>query len=172
MNKILFAAIIILMFPFTGFGQSDKWVSYTSYEGHYTINFPAAPNESVERDTASGVITTIHFADYEINDSTLFMCGWIDLTNQLDTVTDIKQTLENSRDGATSSMKTTEVNTLAINLEDEPYIEFTFKGEDFAGKDRIYIINKFQYSLISMFPLRKENLPDADKFIHSFKHLL
>ena len=63
----------------------------------------------------------------------------------------------------------TKVNTLETNLGTNPYIEFTFATDDFVGKDRIYLINKFQYSIITIFSTKTGLKSDADKFIKSFK---
>ena len=61
-------------------------------------------------------------------------------------------------------------NLLDLNLF--CYIEFTFETDDFTGKDRIYLINKFQYSIITIFSKKSGIKPTADKFITSFKSLL
>src|ERR1017187_7360643 len=97
------------------------------------------------------------------------MAGWIDMTTFFPKDANLKQMLENSRDGAAGSMKATKVTTLSTNLGENPYIEFTFTADDFTGKDRIYLINKFQYSIITIFSLKSGIPATADKFITSFK---
>ena len=63
--------------------------------------------------------------------------------------------LEDSRDGAVGSMKADTLATTAIQTTGStPYIEFTFRSAEFKGKDRIYIINKHQYSLVTIFSLK------------------
>ena len=66
-------------------------------------------------------------------------------------------------------MKATKVTTLETKLGDTPYIEFTFSTDEFTGKDRIYVINKYQYSVITIFTLKNGLPPTADKFINTFK---
>ena len=68
-------------------------------------------------------------------------------------------------------MKATNVTTLTTELSDKPYIEFTFELDGFVGKDRIYVINKVQYSLITIFAKGSGLNTSADRFIMSFKSL-
>ena len=100
------------------------------------------------------------------------MAGWIDMNSFYPDGKAIKEMLENSRDGAIASMKATSVTTLATVVSENPYIEFTFETDDLVGKDRIYLINKIQYSLITIFSKGVGVKPSADKFIMSFKILI
>ncbi len=170
MKKFLFMpllAVIAVLFSFT---PANQWELYTSAEGHFSITFPGKPEESVQDDrTEDNVIFKIHLATVAPSDDEVYMTGWIDMRSFYPKDKAIKQMLEDSRDGATASMRATKVTTLATDLGDKPYIEFTFETEEFTGKDRIYVINKFQYSIITIFSLKKGILPSADKFISSFK---
>jgi hypothetical protein len=172
MKRILLLPIILLVLSFTGRGQSSQWIPYTSTEGHYSINFPDKPEVTVEDDTSAGYLLKIHFASYTPNDDVVLMAGWIDMSAHYDNEKTMKEMLEGSRDGAAGSMKASNVVTITTNLKDDPYIEFVFSTDAFTGKDRIYIINKVQYSLITIFSLKDGISPDADKFIGSFKHTL
>ena len=149
-------------------GQSYK---YTSPEGHYSMDFPGKPQESAQDDsTADGKPFRIHFATYSPKDDLVYMAGWIDFSF-LDIKDDnIKTMLENSRDGALGSMNAKLIKNTALQATGKtPYIEFTFKTDAFTGKDRIYLIHKFQYSIITIFALKTGIPASADKFITSFK---
>ena len=170
MKKYLSISAILVLTGLFSFVPALTWQKYSSTAGRYSISFPGKPEESTQDDkTEDGTPFKIHFASYSPNDSEVYMAGWIDMTNFYPKDLELKQMLENSRDGATGSMKATKVETTAINLGENPYIEFTFASEEFMGKDRIYLINKFQYSLITIFSLSKGVPPIADKFIGSFK---
>ncbi len=170
MKKILFIASVAVALVFTGFTNAD-WYKFSSSDGHFSINFPSKPEESSEKQTTKdGTPFEIHYVSYSPSDSEVYMVGYIDMNTFYPAEKSMKEILENSRDGATGSMETTNVNTITTNLDGEPYIEFTFTSAKFTGKDRIYIINKYQYSLITIFSLGQGISPDADKFIRSFRH--
>ena len=154
------------------FRYAGDWTKYKSVAGHFSIDFPGQPTETAEDDTSDNKIPfVIHFVTYFPNDSEGFMTDWIDLEKIYPEKKTIKQLLEASRDGAIQSVSATYVNTTAIYLGKEPYIEFAFTNKEVAGKGRIYIINRFQYSIITLFSLETGISPDADRFIRSFKHL-
>lgn len=172
MKKYLLIPVLVIVAGLLSFKPVDNWITYTSAEGRFSILFPSKPEESVEdQKTDDGTPFKMHLATYSPNDDEVYMSGWIDMNGFYPKDVNMKQMLENSRDGATNSMKATKVNTLKTELGEHPYIEFTFSAEGFTGKDRIYIINKFQYSIITIFS-EKTGIPSsADKFITSFKHL-
>ena len=170
MKRYLVIPAILVLAGLFSFVPATTWQKYTSTEGRYSISFPGKPEESSDTDKSEdGTPFKIHFATYAPSDSEVFMTGWIDMTKFYPKDGSLKQMLENSRDGATKSMQASKVETTAINLGDKPYIEFTFVSEQFTGKDRIYLINKFQYSIITIFSLSTGIPPVADQFIASFK---
>ena len=170
MKKYLVIPALLLIASLFSFKLAENWQKYTSQEGHFSISFPGKPEETMEDSkNDSGIPFKIHFVTYAPSDDELYMAGWIDMTTFYPKDGDMKQLLENSRDGAVKSMNATNVTTLETHLEGNPYIEFTFSAENIIGKDRIYFINKFQYSIITMFPIKKGMSPNADKFITSFK---
>ena len=172
MKKVISIPLFFVIFIITSFKYSDNWVNYKSDAGHYSISFPGTPTESEDKDkTDDGKSFTIHFASYAPNDDEVYMAGWIDMREFYPQDKSMKLILEDSRDGACQSMKTKTVTTLKTNLEGNPFIEFTFSTDDFTGKDRIYVINKYQYSLITIFSLKDGINKKADQFIQSFKHL-
>jgi hypothetical protein len=161
------AAVILLLGSFI---YIDGWVKYTSAEGKYSISFPAKPTESAENDTTDGHVPfTMHMATYAPSNDEVYLSSFIDMTAFYPKDKTLKQLLEDSRDGAAGSMKATNVITTATNLGKNPYIEFTFTASQLSGKDRIYVIDKFQYSVIYINSASK-SMADADKFITSFKH--
>ncbi|MDB5282409.1 MAG: hypothetical protein JWO06_1484 [Bacteroidota bacterium] len=170
MKKKLSILAIALTFAFNTYAQ-NAWKTFTLPEGHYSVNFPGAPKESVQYDSSTAITFKINLALYEISETEVLMASATDMSLSQANEKSVKQFLEDSRDGATSSMGATKVTTLATMLTGDPYIEFTFSSDDFIGKERVYYIKGFQYSLISLFPLKKGIGPEADKFLKSFKHL-
>ena len=170
MKKFVVVLALIVIAGLCSFVPAGNWTKYTSADGHFSIDFPGKPEESSQDDKSDdGTPFKIHFATYSPNDNEVYMAGWIDMTNFYPKDKDMKKMLEDSRDGAAGSMKAKNVITLATNLGKEPYIEFVFSTDEFTGKDRIYLVNKFQYSVITIFALKTGVLPEADKFISSFK---
>lgn len=170
MKYVLFIPVLVIIAALCSFAPDGSWVNYRSAEGHFSIIFPGKPEESTQDDTTADKIPfKIHFVTYSPKDDEVYIAGWIDMTLFYPKDKDMKEMLEGSRNGAVESMKATDVKTVALNLGEKPYIEFTFAGDSFAGKDRIYIINKFQYSIITMFSGKAGVPPSADKFITSFK---
>ena len=171
MKNYLILAALLLSGSLFSFKVPDAWQKYSSAEGHFVIEFPGKPEESTQDDKSDdGTPFKIHFASFSPNDDEVYMAGWIDMTTFYPKGKEIKQMLEDSRDGAAGSMKATSVVTLATNLGENPYIEFAFVADKLTGKDRIYLINKFQYSIITIFAEKTGITPAADKFINSFKH--
>lgn len=170
MKRMFVLPLVLVMTCLISFKPADTWKKYNCTPGHFSINFPGTPEESSQNDTtAEGVPFKVNFASFSPNDNEVYMAGWIDMATFYPKDVELKTMLENSRDGATGSMKATKVNTLATHLGENPYIEFTFATDEFIGKDRIYLINKFQYSIITIFSTKTGILPGADKFIASFK---
>lgn len=171
MKRILLLLVLMPVMAFCHYGPGTEWYLYKSDSGHFSIRYPAKPDESSEVQKAdNGTPFTIHYATYSVSDDEVLMAGWIDMTDFYPANTELKQMLENSRDGAVASMKAKNVQTLTTNLGENPYIEFTFASDDFVGKDRIYIINKFQYSIITIFSAKTGLPPMADTFIRSFRY--
>ncbi len=170
MKKILFIAGVAAILLFTGF-KFDEWYKFTSSTGHFSISFPSKPEESTEKQkTTDGTPFDVNYVSYAPSDSEVYMVGYIDMKDFYPADKTMKEILENSRDGATSSLEATSVNTITTNLEGDAYIEFTFTAPKITGKDRIYVINKFQYSVITIFSSSTGIGTNADKFIRSFKH--
>ncbi len=170
MKKYLIIPVLLVMAGIFGFRPVGNWQKFTSQDGHYSISFPGKPEESTQDDKSDdGTPFKIHLTNYSPNDDEVYMVGWIDMNAFFPKDLSMKQMLENSRDGATGSMKATKVTTIETNLGAKPYIEFTFAADGFIGKDRIYIINKFQYSIITIFSDKTGISANADKFIQSFK---
>lgn len=170
MKRFLFIPLLAVITLFSGFRPKGEWVKYTSAEGHFTIEFPGAPEESSQDDrTEEGVFVKTNIASYAASETEAYMAGWTDMRTSYPKNGDIKQMLENCRDGIAASMSAIKVTTIETNLGPNPYIEFTFYTEQVACKDRIYIINKYQYSLVTIFGIKTGIQPSADKFITSFK---
>ena len=172
MKKILFAGLICFAAFIVSFSSPDSWYKYTTTQGHASISFPGKPDESIDTSRAdNGTPFKIHFSTYSPTDDIVYMMGWIDMNGFYPQDRSMQKILEDSRDGATGSLGATEVKTINTNLVNEPYIDFTFAGADFVGKERIYVIDKFQYSVITLFSKTKTIPADADKFITSYKHI-
>ena len=171
MRKILFIALTAMLMPYLGFTQQSAWTPYSSTPGHFSISFPGTPQESVEYDSSGSAVLVLHFATYEIGEKGILMAGWVDFTNIDLHGKTMKTLLEDSRDGALTSMKATDIVTTTTILTVEPYIEFTFKTDGYVGKERIYVINNVQYSVIALFTTAKDLDANADKFLLSYRHL-
>ena len=170
MKRFLFIPLLAIVAIFSGFRPGKDGVVYNSAEGHFTINFPGAPEESSQDgQTEDGVIFKVNIATYAASESEVYMAGWIDMRTFYPKDPNMKQMLENERDFATAGMNALKVTTLETNLGPNPYIEFTFVTEQVMCKERIYLINKYQYSVLTIFGLKTGILPTADKFIASFK---
>lgn len=171
MKKYIVLPVIAVALLLSGFKAAETWAIFKSAEGHYSIMFPGKVEESVEDSkTGDGKVFKMHLAMCTPSEDALYMVGWVDMTGFYVNDKPMKQMLEDSRDGAAAQLNATDVTTTATNLNGDPYIEFTFATKEFVGKDRIYIIDKHQYSLITMFTPTKGMGPGADKFITSFKY--
>ena len=171
MKKYLLIPAAFVLLALFSFSPAEQWTKYASSDGHFSINFPGKPEESTQDDTTGdGVRFKIHFATYSPSDDIVYMAGWIDFSFMEFKDQTIKDMLEKSKEGALGSMNAKAVSSKIVETGKEPYIEFIFKTDDFTGKDRIYIINKYQYSIITIFSAQKGISPLADKFIASFRH--
>jgi hypothetical protein len=169
---VLPLALFISLLSLFAFQSDKEWQTYSSTDGHFSIKFPGKPEESAQDGTTNtGYQFKVHIASYSPSDNEVYMAGWIDLHGFYPDEKTIKQILEDSRDGAIASMKATNVTTLSTVVSENPYIEFRFEADNIVGKDRIYIINKFQYSLITIFSKQLGLKPSADEFILSYKCL-
>lgn len=171
MKKLTVLAIFGVALLSSAFLTPGVWVTYTSVEGHFSMSFPGKPEESVEDEKSdNGNTFKMHLVSYSPSDNEVYMAGWVDLTSFYPDDKPIKEMLENSRDGAAKSMGATDVKNIKTDLGKEPYIEFTFRSKDLVGKDRIYLVHKYQYSIITIFSASKGIPPSADQFIRSFKY--
>ena len=170
-NQLLILSLFVACI-LCSFAPKSEFTKYISKEGRFSINFMGKPEESAQmEESADGIPFKVHFVQYTPDDYHVYMVGWTDMKDIFPKNVSIQKILENSRDGATASMKAKKVNTLKTHLGENPYIEFTFESDDFMGKDRIYLVNKIQYSVITLFK-KADKLPrDAEEFINSFKLL-
>ena len=170
MKKYVLLSVLCGLLFLSAFA-AEKWVTYKSAPGHYSILFPCKPDESADdKKTDDGKPFTMHIATCAQSDDEVYMVGWIDMNSFYPKDKSIKDMLEDSRDGAVGAMSATVDKTIKTNLTGNPYIEFTFSSKDFTGKDRIYIINKFQYSVIALYSTKGGMKPASDKFINSYKY--
>jgi len=171
MKKLLLLPAIMLIVFLVSFMPPDGWSTFTSGLGHYAISFPGNPSEHSENDTTeNNVPFAIHTISYSRADTEIYILGWIDMTRFYPNDKNVLQVLDDARKGAVSSLQGTDVNIIKTNLESNPFIEFTFRSHGYTGKERIFIINKFQYSIITLGPSTGIT-PDMDRFISSFQHL-
>lgn len=165
-------AAFISLLSIYGFQLAKDWRLYSSAEGHFSIQFPGTPEEtSQDNKTDDGAVFTSHLVTFSPSDDEVYMVGWTDMHGIYPEGKTMEEILEGSRDGAMASMNATNVTTLTTVVTNDPYIDFTFEGDGFVGKDRIYVINKMQYSVITMFATQIGLKPDADKFIGSFSSI-
>jgi hypothetical protein len=149
---------------------AQDWQAYTSAAGHFSINFPGAATETEQTDTTSeGTPVTIHFVTYSASEIETYTVGWVDMTDGYPEDMPVEQMLENSRDGTAQGLNAT-ILTTVTDTTATPFVEFTFAASDYVGKDRLYLIDKFQYSVMAAFPVGSGITPDADTFIASFTH--
>ena len=68
-------------------------------------------------------------------------------------------------------MNATNIKVTATSLTGEPYIEFTYTADPF-GLRRPYLLHQQCAHLeqLSLYPIDKPEIADADKFIKSFRH--
>jgi hypothetical protein len=172
LQKILLLCMLPCALLLAGFRYLPEWSKYTSAAGHYTVSFPGKPSETTQMDTSDPhKPVAIHYTTYFPSDSEGYMADWIDMHQDYPAGRSIKYILEHSRDGALKSVGATKATTTATNLGKDPYIEFTFTNKEYTGKGRIYIINKFQYAIISLYSPNGGAAANADTFIRSFRHL-
>jgi hypothetical protein len=165
--SLLFVSVYSVLF----FSCKPAWQNYKSTEGHCAINFPGKSVEHTQSlDAANGAKLLIHLVDYSSVNASC-MLAWTDMNSCYPAEKSMTQILEASRDGAVANMQATDVETIKTNLENEPYIEFTFKTDKFIGKDRIYMIDKIQYSVIYLTTAGTLEDPNIERFFASFRHI-
>jgi hypothetical protein len=155
----------------SGRATAQEGQRYSSSPGRFSITFPGPVEESVDTTrTDAGTIMDVHLITYAPSDEVVYMTSWVDMTDLLGEDAAMKGLLERSRDGSTTAMEATSVNTTALDTSGtRPFIEFTFAATDLVGKERIYMVDKFQYALITLFPTSTGIPPEADTFFASFK---
>ncbi len=172
MKRFLLLPIIILTAALVSFSYADNWTIYTSDMGHYAISFPGNPLERSEFDTTEdNVPFAVHFLSYSQADTQVYILGWINVAKFYPVGKNITEILQDYKNEAAQSMNAYEVVVLNTNTGRYPYIEFTFKTNNFIGKDRIYVVNKYKYSVIALGPPATGITPDMDKFVTSFLYL-
>jgi len=165
MRKILLI-VLVACTPLVAGAQG--WKLYTSKQGRFSIEFPGKPEETVRKDTSGG--PDVHYVTWFPNDSIGYMVDWTDLSAHYPAGTPLKQLLEQSRDAATHTIRAGNVITTATSLGREPYIEFSYTNAEFTGRGRVYIINRTQYVVLTLFPRSSGISEGAGKFIRSFRY--
>lgn len=165
-----FAAVICVM-GMAGLAAAQEPQRYTSTSGHFSITFPGPFEESSDTTVlGDGRVLTVNMASYAPSDEVVYMTSWVDMRDILSDDASVTNLLVNSRDGSTNSMGATRVNTVAMDAtSDRPFIEFTFATEDLVGKERIYMVDNYQYALMTIFSKAMGVPSSADDFIRSFK---
>lgn len=172
MKSINYLVCVLFLLILFSFKYLDIWVDYKSSEGHYSISFPGKPVESLDSNkTHEGKPYAIHYASYSpVHDET-YIIGWFDMSSFYPEDKTMSKILEHYQDKACELLKTTIKTTLKINLEGDPFIEFSFSNDNWKGKSRIYVINKYVYTILTLFSTKKEIHDFSDRFIQSFKHI-
>jgi hypothetical protein len=172
MSRYLNISLLVIATGLMSFIPANAWVKYTSAAGHFSVSFPDKPQESEQDDkNPDGTSAKIHIATYARSNEEVYIVTWFNLGSFFPKDKTMKQMLEESRDGAMNSMKAKKVTTTTTFLGKNPYIEYTFSGEDFIGKERIYLVNKTQYSVIAIYAVKAGLGTDADKFLSSFTYM-
>ena len=170
MSRNLVIPLLVITTGFLSFMPVSAWVKYTSKAGHFSVSFPDKPQETEQEDkNPDGTPARIHVVTYARSNEEVYIATWFNLGSFYPKDKTMKQMLEESRDGAMNSMKEKKVTTTTTFLGKNPYIEYTFTGDEFIGKERVYLVNKMQYSVIAIYSLKAGLSKDADKFLTSFK---
>jgi len=164
-KRIWLLCAVIILLPLSGFRHPAEWTIFTSTMGHYAISFPGFPTEKAD------IEHDIHILSYAPSDTEVYILAWTDMRKYYPANKTITELLEEGRDGAIESMKATNLQTLNVVTGESPYIEFTFRTPHIAGKERIYIVNKFQYSVMALADPNTGLTPGLEKFLTTFIYL-
>ena len=143
-KRVWLLCVVSISLLLVSFKTTDEWLIITSTMGHYAISFPGYPTEKTRGNN------DVHILSYSPTDSEVLILAWTDMHKYYPANKKISELLEDAMDGAITSMDATDVKTTNLVLNANPYIEFTFNTPHITGKERIYIINKFQYSVMAL----------------------
>lgn len=164
MHALLIAALVLTA------AQAAPWITHTSTAGRYSVELPAAPQETSETLTAEGREFVQHAAQVT-STSAVYMVIWSDPPIP-DTAAEKKAYVESAKKGFIDSVKGTKV-TAVPNKSGEEGLEFTAtmptaRGDVFV-RVRIFFTGIRAYMLMMMSPGSGNRSEDERRFFGSFK---
>lgn len=147
--------------------QTQDWSKFTSPEGGFSIQVPAAPvrETKTHTDAKVGEFTTnlyIARADREI-----YVFGWVDYAPTFKF--DVRGELEANRDKFLAGIKAKLLDTTTVTLGKHQGIEFTAELPNAAIKSRVYVVGRRPYQLIVITPAGRDATQNVTRFLTSFE---
>jgi hypothetical protein len=151
----------------------DKWETYSSKGGKYSVSLPGKPTESDKPiDSAAGEIT-IHMALLSPNNDLAYLVTYNDYPDAALAGTDKEGMLDGVRDGNLKSFggKVASEKKMTIGKDKFPGREILLEkaGETTVYRARMYLVNNRLYQVVIVASKDVATSKDTDKYLESFK---
>jgi hypothetical protein len=153
---------------------ADKWITFTSNDGGFSLRLPAQPKEQRQPvQTDAGPVEAIMYLVEAGN--TAFGAGFSDFPDST-AGADPEAVLAGARDGAANNVNGTVVDERPIELNGFPGLEFAVEIPEASSvsggaryRARLFLVNNRLYQVIYVAPTADESSADYQKLFDSFQ---
>ncbi|HSE31531.1 MAG TPA: hypothetical protein VLA93_08125 [Pyrinomonadaceae bacterium] len=173
--KHLIAALIACLFlsSFTAARQQQEWVTFSSPEGRFSLQFPKKPASDVKE--VDSVVGKLTMYTYAASSSTVtYMASFADYPNVPEANRQMA-VLDAVRDGVVSKLEARIYDETRISMEGNPGRQFlmtkTVDGSELIYHWRIYLIGRRLYQVAAAYYKRDSQSRELPKYFDSFQLL-
>lgn len=166
MKKALTVFLLLLASAVTTAQTPGGWVKVSSEEGRFSVLMPTKPEESKETQNSPNGPYTTHLLISK-GAGEIYLVGWVDYDPNFNF--NVQGELEANRDNFIKGIKATLLDTVKIDFNGNPGIEFTAETADTSFKSRIYVVGRRPYQLVVASPKGADATRNISRFFSSFE---
>lgn len=168
--RVLTAALGMAMLV-SGSVAAQRWQSFTSGTGKFTVQMPGAPK--FQKRTVKSAAGPLALSSYSVatdRGRTAYTVTFVEYPAAVVAGSTPDKLLELARDGQLANLKATASSDRAIRLNGYPGRDVTFAGaNEFSGRSRIFLVKSRLYQVVALTRGNASPASDLARFVASFK---
>ena len=173
MVRHLISLVVMGGMFYTAVRADEKWETFTSKDGKYSVSLPGKPTESEKKVDSSTGELTIHMALLAPNNDLAYLVTYNDYPEAALSGTDKDGMLDNVRDLNLKSFGGKVASEKKINIGKDKFpgreILLEKPSETAVYRARIFLVNNRLYQIVIVAPKDIATNMGTDKYLESFK---
>src|SRR5262245_47356704 len=173
MNRHLISLAVMGLLLSTAVRADDKWETFSSKDGKYSVSLPGKPTESDKKVESAAGELTIHMALPSPNNDLAYLVTYNDYPDAAIGGADKEAMLDGVRDGNLKSFGGKVASEKKINIGKDKFpgreILLEKAGETTVYRARMYLVNNRLYQVVLVGAKDIATNKDTDKYLESFK---